>query len=225
VRATDFEFRHRFWIAGLIYGIGFQLYSVDHQPLAWSRGVLYAGALVAAAGAALRTWAEAYLHGEVVHDQALHSDRLVADGPYRYVRNPLYLGAFILAVGMATMASRLGAVVVVAGTTLWVARLIGREEAALAASLGERYAVYTRAVPRFLPALRPRLPASGATPRFGQAFIGESFMWGFSAAIAAFAVTLNLRWFFGFLALSFALAFATRAALRAASRPGSSSRS
>jgi len=44
--------------------------------------------------------AEAYLHSSVVHDSQLHSDRLVADGPYRRVRNPLYLGNILLAFGL-----------------------------------------------------------------------------------------------------------------------------
>ena len=30
MKATDFEFRNRFWIFGLIFGLGFWLYALDH---------------------------------------------------------------------------------------------------------------------------------------------------------------------------------------------------
>ncbi|HEV2417941.1 MAG TPA: hypothetical protein VGX94_09060, partial [Terriglobia bacterium] len=41
------------------------------------------------------------------------------------------------------------------------------------------------------PALRARVPATGAKPQWGQALLGEAFMWGFALAIAAFGITLN----------------------------------
>ena len=33
MRATDFEFRNRWWIFALIYGLPFLLLSVDHVPV------------------------------------------------------------------------------------------------------------------------------------------------------------------------------------------------
>jgi protein-S-isoprenylcysteine O-methyltransferase Ste14 len=125
-RATDFEFRHRFWIISGTFCLGFSCYAWDHMnasvaltrmilgglhsPLAgvWIRAILAAGVLLVTLAALVRSWAEAYLHSSVVHDSELHSDRLVADGPYRRVRNPLYLGNILLAVGMGPMASRTG---------------------------------------------------------------------------------------------------------------------
>src|SRR5262249_49124499 len=61
------------------------------QGLFWLRMIFGCGALLVFLAAALRTWATAYLRAEVVHDASQHSEALVADGPYRYVRNPLYL--------------------------------------------------------------------------------------------------------------------------------------
>ena len=57
----------------------------------FARIVIVAGALLVFLGAGLRTWGAAYLRTEVVHDTAQHSQALVADGPFRYTRNPLYL--------------------------------------------------------------------------------------------------------------------------------------
>jgi hypothetical protein len=50
-------------------------------------------------------------------------------------------------------------------------------------------------VPRLWPPLQSRLPDSGLKPHWQQAFVGELFMWGFFAAVAAFAVTLNIKFF------------------------------
>jgi protein-S-isoprenylcysteine O-methyltransferase Ste14 len=51
-----------------------------------------------------------------------------ADGPYRYLRNPLYLGAILIALGLGLTASRLGFGLLVGAITAFTLRLIGREE-------------------------------------------------------------------------------------------------
>jgi len=129
MRATDFEFRHRFWfitavffiafwcyrfdpvnagaaIAGLIAGHPVQLDSaVDRHLLQY----VFAGAAALALLAGLvRTWGAAYLRSEVVHDPSLRLEGVVADGPYRHVRNPLYLGTVLLGIGFGFLASRVG---------------------------------------------------------------------------------------------------------------------
>jgi len=212
MQATEFEFRHRFWVICAVFAVGFACYSIDHRnaATALARGssdgvhlVLGLGALLAAAAAALRTWASAYMRTAVVKDQALHTDRLVADGPYRHLRNPLYLGMLLLAVCFGLMASRLGFLVIVVGLLVVVLRLIGREEAALSRTQGTAYAEYLARVPRLWPALAPRAPASGARPQWGQAVIGELMMWGFALGAGAFAVTLDRRLLYAFLILGF----------------------
>lgn len=214
MRGTEFEFRYRFFLIGAIYAIAFSCYSFDHvnagYAIAWSllghrpletaahdRVVVHcifgAGALLAIAAAAIRTWGAAYLKSTVVHDLDLHSEALVADGPFRYTRNPLYLGGVLLAAGIGLMASRLGLVALVALQYVYYARLIGREEANLLEAQGERYAAYCRAVPRFWPALGPRVASGGMKPRWVQAFVGEAFLWCFAVATVLFAVTLNQK--------------------------------
>lgn len=163
--------------------------------------VLGVGALVASIAAWLRTWASAYLRSSVVKDGALHTDRLVADGPYRHLRNPLYLGTLLLAVSFGFMASPTGFVVMVGSMLLCIRRLIRREEAELILAQRERYVAYRKAVPSLWPALRPRLPASGARPEWPQAVIGELAMWAFAIGVALFAVTLDQRIAYAFLLL------------------------
>jgi hypothetical protein len=142
----------------------------------------------------LRTWASAYLRSDVVHDMNLHNEGLVADGPYRYTRNPLYLGSLITVMGFALLAGRLGWFVMV-GLMLWFTyRLIAREEAELVASQGDHFRAYCAAVPRFWPAIRPRIARGNAQPRWLQAFVGESLDWFLAAAVGAYALTLEHRY-------------------------------
>jgi protein-S-isoprenylcysteine O-methyltransferase Ste14 len=225
MRATEFEFRHRFWFVSGIFCLGFSFYSIDHEnagialaKLYWGRSfnpdsaagahilqlMFGFGALLSLVAAGLRTWAAAYLRSEIVHDYALHSEGLVADGPFRWMRNPLYDGGVLLAAGMGLLASRTGWFVMTFGLLIFYYRLVRHEEAELSASQGESFRAYCATVPRFLPALRPRVKSSGARPRWGQAFAGELFMWGFAASVVAFALTLRIGIFYVVLGASFA---------------------
>jgi hypothetical protein len=226
-RATDFEFRHRsLVITGIFFAFG--LYALDHtnisqtaaqalvsrqpgansvQLLGCVRAILAVGTLVVAPAAFIRSWAGAYIHSAVVHDVALHTDRLVADGPYRHVRNPLYLGSMLLAVGLGTMASRIGFFFLLAGIISFLYRLILREEAGLLQSQGESYRKYYDAVPRLLPSLLPRVPAGGRKPNWLDGFLGETFFWSFPVGMAAFAATLRIEYFWVIMGAGFAIRF------------------
>lgn len=212
--ATDFEFKFRFWIFGAIFGIAFYSYSIDHQNAGaalvdwiarlrgapapdWGYHAIFAvAALFCIANAAVRTWGTAYLNPEVMVDMRLHTTRLVADGPYRYLRNPLYFGNILLAIGFGLMASRIGFCILVLGIVAFDYRLILREEAGISATQGDSYRAYCAAVPRLLPALRPQLPSGGATPNWKDGFLGEAFMWVLAASVVAFAITLSQPIFF-----------------------------
>lgn len=210
MRATEFEFRYRALLNLFHFWLAFQIYVIDHVNVVqavvpWVAGltglrarvltrVLFAlGALLVGLAAAIRTWAAAYLRSDVVHDMNLHVETLVADGPYRYVRNPLYLGTFLMTVGVGFLASRVGFAILAGGAAIRILRLIGREEAELALQQGEKFSAYRRRVPRLLPALTPRVPAGGLEPQWGQAFLGEAFMWWCLLALTAFTVTLRAR--------------------------------
>jgi protein-S-isoprenylcysteine O-methyltransferase Ste14 len=208
--ATTFEFRHRFWIIGATFSAGFSCYWVDHQPAwvviarqlggaegfeLWSRVVLGLATGLCVLAALLRSWAESYLHSSIVHDRALHAERLVADGPYRRTRNPLYLGLMLLALGMGVTASPTGYAVIAVALVVFGLRLILREETDLLRTQGDSYRRYVQAVPRLLPSLRPRLPAGDARPNWVDGFVGETFLWSFALAMGVFAVTERLAWF------------------------------
>jgi protein-S-isoprenylcysteine O-methyltransferase Ste14 len=206
MKATNWEFTNRALVFGLIFGFTFPLYVLDHEnstaALAnWLAArlqmdadllahILFAcAALLLVVAALLRTWASAYLQAEVVYAAEVKTQSLVADGPYRHVRNPLYFANLLMAVGMGAMMSRTGFFVVVLTIALFCYRLIIREEAELQESQGERYERYRRAVPRLVPA----------------GLKAESWYWGFAAALVVFAITLKLKLFFVILGASIVL--------------------
>jgi protein-S-isoprenylcysteine O-methyltransferase Ste14 len=216
MRATNWEFANRALVFGLIFAFAFLLYPLDHQnstaALADWLGIrlgkdsdLLARLLFACAAffllvaALIRTWASSYLQAKVVYAAEVKTATLVADGPYRRVRNPLYFGNVWMAVGLASMMSRTGAVVAIAAMVAFCYRLILREESSLKASQGEEYERYQEAVPRLWPSLSPRIAASGRPARWAEGFKAESWCWGFAAAVVAFAITLNTKVFFGIL--------------------------
>ena len=102
MKATEFEFRYRVFLNLVQVWIAFQVYLIDLTNAVWwlwpwntQRGALFAraafffAAVLVGAAATIRTWAAAYLGSDVVHDLKLHTDNIVADGPYRYVHRGL----------------------------------------------------------------------------------------------------------------------------------------
>ncbi len=108
----------------------------------------------------------------------MHGEGIIAAGPFRYVRNPLYLGTLFHTVALALLMPPTGAVFCILAIGIFQLRLIAAEESFLTAKLGEPYLAYCAKVPRLAPALTPRIPASTIQPRWLLAFLGEIYMWG-----------------------------------------------
>ncbi len=127
------------------------------------------GVPLALIGEALRCWAVGY-SGTTTRADHVTAPRLVTAGPYAYVRNPLYVGNFITALGFtvaftgalsrtkrATLAA--GAL----GTMLAVyAAIVPLEEAYLRETFGAPFDAYVARVARIVPRLRASAPALGA---------------------------------------------------------------
>ena len=191
VKATNWEFTNRALVFGLIFAFAFPLYALDHQNSTallanWlgsrlriaadflTRVLLAFAAFVLVLAALTRTWASSYLHAKVVYAAEIKTDSLVADGPYRRSRNPLYFANVLMAVGMGALMSRTGFFVAVVATVAFCYRLILREEAELQASLGEQYERYRDAVPRLWPSVRQRIASAGRRANWTEGFKAES---------------------------------------------------
>jgi len=121
----------------------------------------------------------------------MHGESVVAVGPYRYLRNPLYLGVFIHTFALALLMPPSGAIFCILAVGLFQLRLISGEESFLTAKLGEPYRAYCAKVPRIVPALTPRVPASPIQPKWPTAFLGEIYMWGVVVTFAIFGWRYN----------------------------------
>jgi protein-S-isoprenylcysteine O-methyltransferase Ste14 len=116
-----------------------------------TRASLGLGAAIALLGVAIRALAS----GHVEKNEAL-----ATTGPYRYTRNPLYLGSMVIAAGFLVAARSWWVALVALGMLVGIyLPVIGSEEAFLRSRFPE-YEEYSRRVPRLV----PRLTANPSSP-------------------------------------------------------------
>ena len=101
------------------------------------------GLILCFAGASLRFWASGYLRKD---------NRPAVGGPYSFVRNPLYLGTYLMAVGVSWA---IGNTLLLLVVTVFFAAIyhfiILDEENKLIRIFGAPYLKYCQVVPRFVP--------------------------------------------------------------------------
>ena len=109
--------------------------------------VLPAGVAIYALGAGLRAWARMHLHHRTATRQAF-----ATSGPYRWVRNPLYLGNLGIIAGLAVYAETVYiAPLVIAISAALYGISARREEARLERLCGPAFRDYRNAVPAWIP--------------------------------------------------------------------------
>ena len=191
--------------------LGFELGSLGLTP---TSGIVLATALmiaVAALAVWVRVWGTAYLGNYTVQNAEMKAGEVLADGPFRYVRNPLYIGTFLTIGSICVLMPMSGAALTIVLLTLFLIRLILGEEAFLAPRLGEPYAAYCKAVPRLIPSLRPRVAAGGRKPRWGHAVLGEILPIGVLVSFAALSWQYDSHLLMRAVLISFGISLVTRA--------------
>ncbi len=242
MKATHIEFRLRLLILLALYFIGFyapwlRFGAVTPTTTAWlalsttlarwnwlpldQASLLVTGLAVLCAliGATLRLYGTAYLGASVVHAGAMKAGQVTAAGPYRFVRNPLYLGSWILSLGIAFLMPPSGAAVFVVLEGLFYFRLILGEEDFLAAQQGEAYLEYRRRVPRLIASPSPRIPSSGGHPQWLTALAAEIFPVLYALCLAVLAWRYNPLLLIRCLLVTFGLSLVTRALLSKGDAP------
>ena len=145
------------------------------KPSAFSIAV---GLPLAFIGEAVRAWAVGY-SGVTTRGDTVIAPALVTAGPYAYVRNPLYVGNFITALGFAIAftgadrGTKKAALVVGAlGTMLGVYSIVvPHEERYLRSTFGAEFDEYVAAVPRVMPRTAPAGSEQGT---YDPAVIGKA---------------------------------------------------
>jgi protein-S-isoprenylcysteine O-methyltransferase Ste14 len=164
-----------------------------------------------ALGAILRVWGTAYLGSGAMRGAVLQGDRLVAAGPYRYLRNPLYLGSWLLGFATAILMPPSGAAFFLLAFSVFVLFLISAEERFLTAELGDVYQEYCRRVPRLWPGFGAGDAGSSARPQWLQAFLAENHPVAFTLCFAIFAWRYNARILIQCLLICYGLSLIIRA--------------
>lgn len=110
------------------------------------------GALLALAGAAVNVAAAAtQRRAGTDFDPYRPSTRIVSHGPYRFTRNPMYVGFALFSAGLAFLVGSLWMLLAVPIGIVLIDRLvIVREERYLEGKFGEDYLAYKRRVRRWL---------------------------------------------------------------------------
>lgn len=111
-----------------------------------------AGVILTAAGLGFTVWARMHLAGNWSGSVTLkHDHTLVRDGPYRYVRHPIYTGILLAMTGSAIARDEWRGVLAVALAFVALWRKLGLEERWLTETFGEEYARYRQEVRALIP--------------------------------------------------------------------------
>ena len=176
IRKFEFEFRIfiSFGLVILISALSFSVFAgfPDDSvalggllgiPASRSRALGFlAAALFAAAASFLRIWSGSVLTSRRMMSFEVKTDALLSSGPYRLVRNPIYLADLVAFTGFALCLPPIGLLLPVL-LFLHYTQLIGYEEISLRREFGGDYAIYQSRVPRLLPDF-------GSLKRLGAAF-------------------------------------------------------
>jgi protein-S-isoprenylcysteine O-methyltransferase Ste14 len=200
------------WLAHGLARLGLVSFAVA-APLAVSLAALFA-----ALGAILRVWGTAYLGSFTVNNLQMKADAVMADGPYRFVRNPLYLGSWCMFAAMAFLMPVSGALFAMVLLTAFQVRLIVGEEAFLTSQLGASYLAYMHSVPRFIPRLGTGpasavLERSDRKPQWVHAIIAELCPIGVFFTLAFLSWSYDSRLMLRGILVSFGVSLVARALL------------
>lgn len=123
--------------------------------LLFSRPVLISfliGLIIISAGLLLRLWACGHLNKE---------KELTTSGPYRYTRNPLYLGNVIIGIGVVAASYSWWSIIFFAlYFLLFYPIIILVEKGRMQKLFPAQYGQYNQSVPLFFPSFRPSWPKS-----------------------------------------------------------------
>lgn len=142
------------WVFALVYLLGTCVQTA--RPLGVGAGTRRAafavGVLVFALGAVAAAWAQALfrLAGTTAVPGRI-SSALVTRGPYRFTRNPMYVGLALAYLGVAAMRAELWPAVLLPLVIVYLERtVIPVEEMRLQATFGVAYDAYRHSVRRWV---------------------------------------------------------------------------
>jgi len=196
-------FRKRFLLFGAVYGVAFffgnlitPLAGLSREPAFLSLGNSSFYALIpiafAIGGYAVRVWASSYLAASIVWQQDIQLGELRVSGPYRFTRNPLYLGNFLQAIGIGLLGPWLVTGMLVVLMIAYQLLIISVEERFLEERNGAAYREYKTSVARFVPLPWKIAPDGGQPGNLWDGLRSEKMTAGFAIFATIVAIVLTL---------------------------------
>jgi protein-S-isoprenylcysteine O-methyltransferase Ste14 len=200
-------YRQRALCIGALYFAGFYgAYSLAHltgRPAiptylffgpAFVTPILGFAVVLAAIGWMLRAWGTSYLQVAVVWNFDALSDKLYVAGPFRYTRNPLYLGNLFQAAAFALFAPPVGWWLIVFLQWLFLTALMQVEERGMRARYGAAFDAYCASVPQLVPRLAPAKGEEAPHGSLARALLSETMSLSFVLALLVFAIFGRGAW-------------------------------
>lgn len=157
---------------------------------------IVAGGALVLLGESIRLWAVGYA-GSATRTRHVGAPSLITNGPYGRIRNPLYVGNFMLSLGLCIMAwawmpYMLGVFVVAFGIQYGL--IVSLEEESLRKTFGAQYEAYLAKVPRCLPRITEYAAGTPAPYDFGAALRSERRTFQSTFLVVA---AITARWYWG----------------------------
>ena len=177
----EWFFRQRSWTPiPFMLALALVSFRESRDALCWVPGLV-----LLVCGEGLRVWGVAVV-GKESRTRGSGVGRLATHGPFAYVRNPLYLGNFLLTLGATFISELLWLIpVVVALFVVQYVPIVLWEERVLAERFGPQYAAYCQHVPRWIPWRRRHTVGGSSTApyQWRAAFWSERSTFGTLAVL------------------------------------------
>jgi protein-S-isoprenylcysteine O-methyltransferase Ste14 len=170
-RIAAFVFRNRrfFSIAAFVVPMVLKFYLHGTTSLL----LLIVGAIVAAVGIGFRVYSAGYLWGRHIVTE-IESDFLCTSGPFAYIRNPLYLGNFVVGIGLCISLNEWYAYGIFLLEFVYLySVIIPYEERFLEEKFGNAYAQYKARTGTFLPKRKGHQSGEKLLPNYRLGFASE----------------------------------------------------
>jgi protein-S-isoprenylcysteine O-methyltransferase Ste14 len=144
-----FLVRRRILLSGIMFILliseDFWFGPKPHDLINYRDPLSVTGGLLVVLGLALRSWSAGILRKDA---------ELTTTGPYRLIRNPLYVGSFMMMFGFCTLIADPENFLVILGPVLLVYIVkVRQEERSLSVNFAEQWPAYFQQTPRFFPRL------------------------------------------------------------------------
>lgn len=91
------------------------------------------------------------LSGRVLSSEIINETRLLKEGIYAYTRNPMYFGIFLIYTAFTFLTMSLPCLICLVIIAIMFNKMVNYEENALKEIFDERYLVYLKTIPKWIP--------------------------------------------------------------------------